>query len=205
VRATSATASPALIRSIAAWRGCTVSFFGRPKRTPRALARSLPSPVRARMCVRSNLSCDKQCRGDEPGDDVCLPDNLRPSLAGFFVRQNAGGPLSRMAAVLMATDRRDAGRHRWNQHRGKSPDRRRVGSKCHRTSTPRGHRRGARESRQWKADGDECKRLRKTNEPTGAARPTRDCGRTVGATHHAETRRRSQRRPVEWPPFEDGR
>jgi hypothetical protein len=54
VWATSATASPAAILSIASRRRCTESFFGRPNRTPRALARSRPSPVRARISVRSN-------------------------------------------------------------------------------------------------------------------------------------------------------
>jgi hypothetical protein len=39
VRATSATASPAATRSTASRRWCAVSFFGRPKRTPRTLAR----------------------------------------------------------------------------------------------------------------------------------------------------------------------
>jgi hypothetical protein len=44
----------ALIRSMASWCWWAESFFGRPKRTPRALARSRPSPVRARISVRSN-------------------------------------------------------------------------------------------------------------------------------------------------------
>jgi hypothetical protein len=43
VRATSATASPALILSSASRRWCADNFFGRPKRTPRAFARSRPS------------------------------------------------------------------------------------------------------------------------------------------------------------------
>ena len=46
--------SPASSRARASWRWWGVSLGGRPKRTPRSLARTIPSPQRERISSRSN-------------------------------------------------------------------------------------------------------------------------------------------------------
>ena len=65
-RAISACASPLASRWIASCRWCGVRAAGRPNLTPRAFARALPSPVRARISERSNLLKDEEICAEPP-------------------------------------------------------------------------------------------------------------------------------------------
>jgi hypothetical protein len=96
VRATSATASPAAIRSIASLSWCADSFFGRPKRTPRALSRSRPSPAPGSDRRSPDSDGGAQIdRAEEPRHPVSRgdrrPRGTLPLGSGTHARSRSGG------------------------------------------------------------------------------------------------------------------